>query len=248
LLLTPSTAVWQVRDAVAVALRPPEGRSPRPTKGRILVVGEDLRLAKALGAALRRVGYEVDHASTGRAALDALPADLVLLDRDLADSDGIEVCRALRARDDRGIIVLSTRHGERDRVLGLRSGADDYMMKPIHFQELHARVEAVMRRVQPRFGRQRVVGRLRVDVEGHQAYIQDQPVKLTRKEFEILCVLVAQPEAVVHRAALISKVWRTTWHGTSSTLNVHMASLRVKLRGAVSIETIRGIGYRIVGC
>jgi len=212
---------------------------------RVLLVEDDFRFARALAAALRRSGYEVDHATTAMEALAAPPADLVLLDLGLPDSDGVEVCRQLQADHDVAVIMLTARGEERDRVAGLRCGADDYVVKPFSYAELQARIEAVLRRARPRAGGVSTVGRVRVDFERHQAYVDDEPVALTRKEFQLLGILAAEPETTVRRERLLAEVWRTSWRGTSRTLDVHMATLRAKIGDSAQIETVRGVGYRI---
>jgi DNA-binding response OmpR family regulator len=214
---------------------------------RVLLVEDDFRFARALAAALRRSGYEVDHVTTAAQAFAAPLADLVLLDLGLPDTDGVEVCRQLRAHSDVGIIMLTARAEERDRVIGLRCGADDYVVKPFGFAELQARIEAVLRRARPRPAGVHTIGRLQVDLDRHTAWVGDAEILLTRKEFQILALLVAQPEVAVKRERLLAEVWHTSWRGTSRTLDVHMATLRSKLGDGVQIQTVRGVGYRLVG-
>jgi DNA-binding response OmpR family regulator len=213
---------------------------------RVLLVDDDLRFATALTAALRRSGYEVEHAPTASAALAAPPCDLVLLDVGLPDGDGVDVCRRLRETSDVAIIMLTARGEERNRVVGLRSGADDYVSKPFGFAELQARIEAVLRRARPRPAGARTVGRLRVDLDRHLAYVDGNPITLTRKEFQLLAILAAEPEVAVRRERLLREVWHTSWRGVSRTLDVHMATLRQKIGDGARIQTIRGVGYRIV--
>jgi DNA-binding response OmpR family regulator len=213
---------------------------------RVLLVDDDIRFATALTAALRRSGYEVEYAATAGAALAAPPCDLILLDVGLPDGDGVDVCRRLRETSDVGIIMLTARGEERSRVIGLRSGADDYVSKPFGFAELQARIEAVLRRARPRPAGARTVGRLRVDLDRHLAYVDGEPVTLTRKEFQLLAILAAEPEVAVRRERLLQEVWHTSWRGVSRTLDVHMATLRQKIGDGARIQTIRGVGYRIV--
>jgi DNA-binding response OmpR family regulator len=213
---------------------------------RVLLVDDDTRFAGALTAALRRSGYEVDHAATAAAALAAHPGDLVLLDVGLPDGDGMDVCRRLRAQGEVAIIMVTARGEERDRVAGLRGGADDYVVKPFGLAELRARIEAVLRRVRPRQSGPRVVGRLRIDLDRHEVCVGDRPVILTRKEFHLLTLLVTEPGTAVRRERLLTEVWHTSWRGASRTLDVHMATLRGKVGEGAQIETIRGVGYRIV--
>lgn len=213
---------------------------------RVLLVEDDTRFARALSAALRRHGYQVEHANGVTDGLAAPPCDLILLDLNLPDGDGVELCRLLRQTRDVAIIMLTARAEEADRVVGLRCGADDYVVKPFGFAELQARMEAVLRRTRPPLVGVRTVGRLRVDLDRHSAYIDADPINLTRKEFELLRMLVDTPQQAVRRERLLSEIWRTTWRGTSRTLDVQIGTLRAKIRTAAEIQNIRGVGYRIV--
>jgi DNA-binding response OmpR family regulator len=213
---------------------------------RVLVVEDDARFAAALCSGLRRGGYQVDLVATAADVPAAPQCDLVLLDLGLPDGDGIEVCRKLRQETAVGIIMLTARGQEVDRVAGLRCGADDYVVKPFGFAELYARMEAVLRRAHPRPAGVRIVGRLRVDLDRHSAHAGAEPIGLTRKEFQLLALLMAEPERVVRRERLFCDIWHTSWHGTSRTLDAHMTSLRSKIGKAARIETVRGVGYRIL--
>jgi DNA-binding response OmpR family regulator len=213
---------------------------------RVLLVEDDVRFAAVLGEALRRRGYQVEHAGTAGAAVPGPGCDLVLLDLRLPDGDGLEVCRRLRVDSGIPIIIISGRGSERDRVTGLRGGADDYLVKPFGVAELQARIEAVLRRVHPSVDRVRTVGRLRIDPDAHLARIDERDVRLARKEFQLLVALTRQPGSVVRRDQLVAQVWHTSWPGVSRTLEVHVGSLRAKVRSAVRIEAVRGVGYRLV--
>jgi DNA-binding response OmpR family regulator len=213
---------------------------------RLLLVEDDLRFASALTSGLRRGGYSVDLATTAADVPPEPSCDLVLLDLGLPDGDGIEVCRMLRQRSDIGIIILTARGREPDRVAGLRCGADDYVVKPFGFAELFARIEAVLRRARTRPAGVRTIGRLSLDLDRHSAHIGADPITLTRKEFALLARLMAEPELVVRREHLFSDIWHTSWQGTSRTLDAHVTSLRSKIGTAAQIETVRGVGYRIV--
>ncbi|MFC4911934.1 response regulator transcription factor [Actinomadura gamaensis] len=213
---------------------------------RALLVEDDRRFAAALVRALGRCGYEVEHAPDAAAALAAPPCDIVLLDLGLPDLDGLEVCRRLRERGEVGIIVLTARSTERDRVTGLRAGADDYLVKPFGMAELQARMEAVLRRARPRpDGGVRVLGALAVDLAARVLTLDGVPVRLTPKEFTLLARLIREPGAVVERETLLREVWGTSWQGRSRTLDVHVSTLRAKLGGAARIETVHGVGYRL---
>ncbi|MEV5573066.1 response regulator transcription factor [Spirillospora sp. NPDC052269] len=214
---------------------------------RALLVEDDRRFAAALVKALARCGYEVEHAPDAASALAAPPCDIVLLDLGLPDLDGLEVCRRLRERGEVGIIVLTARSTERDRVTGLRAGADDYLVKPFGMAELQARMEAVLRRARPRHrDGVRALGRLTVDPAARTLTLDAAPVRLTPKEFTLLARLIREPGAVVERETLLREVWGTSWQGRSRTLDVHVSTLRAKLGDAARIETAHGVGYRLV--
>jgi DNA-binding response OmpR family regulator len=214
---------------------------------RLLLVEDDIRVAAALVTGLQRRGYEVQHAATAAEALAAPPVDLVLLDLNLPDGDGLVVCRALRgASPGMGIIVLTARGEERDRVIGLRTGADDYVVKPFSMAELHARIEAVLRRArsEERAGSVLSLGELTIDVAAREVRYADREVPLTRKEFEVLLSLARQPGVAVPRDRILMDVWQNTWRG-GHTLEVHIGSLRAKLGVEDLVQTVRGVGYRL---
>jgi DNA-binding response OmpR family regulator len=212
---------------------------------RVLLVEDDRGVAEALAIALRRRGYEVLHATTAAEALAAPRVEMILLDLGLPDGDGVEVCRTLRDRGHgMGIIAVTARGDERDKVAGLRSGADDYMVKPISAPELHERIMAVLRRLR----RQEpviTIGGLRIDLAGHRVTRDEHPIPLTRMEFELLVRLARAPGVVVGRDELLIGVWGTVWPGARHSLDVHMATLRRKLAEPGLIETVRGVGYRL---
>jgi DNA-binding response OmpR family regulator len=222
----------------------PRRQDDRPT--RLLIVDDDIRLARALTAALRRRGYDVEHARTAADAITDQVVDLVLLDLGLPDADGLELCRQLRRRGDVGIIIVTGRAEQRDRVIGLGAGADDYIVKPFGLLELTARLQAVLRRYRPLPDGTLTAGPLRVDTDRHLVTIGDDPVDLTRKEFQLLAALARTPGTVVPRERLVAEVWQTAWLGKSRTVDVHIATLRAKLGEAVTVENIRGVGYRLV--
>ncbi|MDP9796070.1 DNA-binding response OmpR family regulator [Catenuloplanes nepalensis] len=215
---------------------------------RILLVEDDFRVAAAMISMLQRGGYRIEHAATVAAALSAAPCDLVLLDLNLPDGDGVDVCRALRARDpDLCIIAVTARGEERDRVVGLRMGADDYVVKPFSMAELQARIEALLRRTTRtrRSAAETVeVGPLRIDYAARTVQVDGRAVTLTRKEFDILASLARQPGVVLSGERLLLDVWQTTWSG-KHTLQVHVGSLRAKLGRADLVQNVRGVGYRL---
>ena len=215
---------------------------------RILLVEDDCRVAGVMTSMLQRRGYDVEHAATATAALAAAPCDLVLLDLNLPDGDGVDVCRALRARSAHlGIIAVTARGEERDRVTGLRGGADDYVVKPFSMAELQARIEALLRRAAlpgPPPGEIVEVGPLRIDCAARTVLLDSRPIALTRKEFDVLASLARQPGVVLTRERILLDVWQTTWSG-KHTLEVHVASLRAKLGRPDLVQTVRGVGYRL---
>ncbi|MEU6022914.1 response regulator transcription factor [Micromonospora sp. NPDC047134] len=214
---------------------------------RILLVEDDRRVAGALSSALNRRGYEVEHAATVAAALCAAPCDLVLLDLTLPDGDGTDLCRELRRRSSQlGIIAVTARGEERDRVLGLRIGADDYVVKPFSMVELQARIEAVLRRAShtPPQRTMIEVGTVRVDAAARTVTVADRPVSLTRKEFDVLLSLARQPGVAVPRDRILLDAWGTTFTDRH-TVEVHVGSLRNKLGDPRLVETVRGVGYRL---
>jgi DNA-binding response OmpR family regulator len=214
----------------------------------VLLVEDDRTIAEPLVRALSREGFEVDHVTSGAAAIDAAPADVVLLDLGLPDLDGIVVCRELRRRStDTAIIVVTARAAEMDRVTLLELGADDYVVKPFGLRELVARMRAVLRRSAPRqeAAAELEIGPVRVDLRAHTVTVGGEPVHLTPKEYDLLLFLAQDVGAVRTRDEILREVWDEHWFGSSKTLDVHMASLRRKLGAADLIETVRGVGFRL---
>jgi len=214
---------------------------------RVLIVEDEDAIATPLAEGLSREGFEVVRAATGRAALEAPPVDVVLLDLRLPDLDGLDVCRELRERSPVPIIVVTARGEEADRVVGLELGADDYVVKPFGLRELIARIRAVTRRAQPLPGGDLLLetGELSVDLRTRRARVADRELDLTQKEFELLAALARDAGAVVSRRRLLEEVWQTSWYGSSKTIDVHVAALRRKLGEPAWIETVRGVGFRL---
>ena len=236
-----------------VRLSPRFGHAPTAGRGRpydllvhLLVVEDEDAIAEPLVEGLRREGFAVTRVATGAAALDALPADLVLLDLRLPDTDGYTVCRELRARSDVPIIMVTAKGEEIDRVVGLELGADDYVVKPYGLRELVARIRAVSRRTSVRAAAHVLrAGPIEMDVPGRRASISGRELALTVKEFDLLALLVREAGTVVDRRTILREVWDTTWLGSSKTVDVHVASLRKKLGDPTLIETVRGVGLRV---
>jgi len=218
----------------------------------VLIVEDEDAIAEPLVEGLGREGYDVTRVATGAAALEADEPDLILLDLRLPDMDGYDVCRAIRARSNVPIIMVTARGEEMDRVVGLELGADDYMVKPYGLRELIARIRAVTRRggaggrAEPEVDTIRT-GALEIDLRARKVTVDGQDVALTVKEFELLAALAADPGAVVTRKQLLEQVWDTNWYGSTKTIDVHVASLRRKLGDPGWVETVRGVGFRLRG-
>lgn len=220
----------------------------------ILIVEDDDRVSAALGAFLRKAGYTTTRAADGAAAMDALGSEteVVLLDLGLPDVDGIDLCRRIRARSGVPIIIATARSDVGERIKGLRAGADDFVVKPYDVHELMARIEAVTRRIRnsPAEAAEHPgieIGGVRIDLTSRQVLVDEEPVELTRKEFDIVAVLARYPGVVVPRDRIIREVWQTDWHAFARSLEVHVGSVRRKLGAAAVIETVRGVGYRMLG-
>ncbi|MGI5471236.1 response regulator transcription factor [Streptomyces sp. CA-132043] len=229
---------------------------------RLLLVEDDNHVAAALSAVLARHGFEVVHARSGEEALHALVPDaddafaVVLLDLGLPDQDGFEVCGRIRKLTGTPVIMVTARSDVRSRIHGLNLGADDYVVKPYDTGELLARIHAVSRRTVHGPGEHAPeeaagedllrIGAVTIEPATRRVAVNGSTVPLTRKEFDLLALLAQRPGVVFRREQIISEVWRTSWEGTGRTLEVHIASLRSKLRMPALIETVRGVGYRLV--
>ncbi|MFD6300017.1 response regulator transcription factor [Streptomyces sp. NPDC060235] len=223
---------------------------------RLLLVEDDNHVAAALSAVLARHGFDVTHARSGEEALQALVPEsdgfgVVLLDLGLPDQDGYEVCGKIRKRTATPVIMVTARADVRSRIHGLNLGADDYVVKPYDTGELLARIHAVARRTAHDDAATPgedalLLGPVRIELPNRQVTVGGTTVQLTRKEFDLLALLAQRPGVVFRREQIISEVWRTSWEGTGRTLEVHVASLRSKLRMPALIETVRGVGYRLV--
>jgi DNA-binding response OmpR family regulator len=227
---------------------------------RILVVEDELDLAGAVAAGLRREGYAVDIAGDGRAALDRLDVnayDMVCLDLNLPDLDGLDICRHVadtpRAATDPveapRILVLSARDRVEDRIAGLDHGADDYLVKPFALGELTARVRALLRRDASGGGAVLRWDGIELDAARHVATIDGRPVDVTPKEFALLRFLLLHPDAVHSAERLLEHVWDEHADPFTNTVRVTISNLRRKLAESADrqpIETVTGRGYRLV--
>jgi two-component system response regulator MprA len=221
------------------------------TRPRILVVDDDPRIASSLRRALLYEGYEVETAADGVEGLARareLPPDLVILDVMMPGLDGIEVCRRLRAEGEVAILMLTARDATSARVAGLDSGADDYLVKPFAYEELMARVRALLRRGTGRAPRVLSYGGLQLDLDTREVSRQGRAVTLTAKEFELLEHLLRQPRRVFTRDQLLESVWGVDSNATSNVVDVYVGYLRQKLEEAGEsrlVQTVRGVGYAL---
>ncbi|HEY7660124.1 MAG TPA: response regulator transcription factor [Actinomycetota bacterium] len=221
---------------------------------RVLVVDDEPMVREVLARYLAKEGYAVDVAADGEAALAsyarAVP-DLVLLDLMLPRVDGLEVFRRIRAHAPTAVIMITARGEETDRVVGLELGADDYVTKPFSPREVVARVRAVLRRsVASREEPPHIViaGDLEIDGPKRELRRTGSPVRLTRKEFDLLYLLASNPGRAFSRSELLEEVWDFAWDGDTSTVTVHVRRLREKIEDDPSnplhLATVWGVGYR----
>ncbi|HVG19579.1 MAG TPA: response regulator transcription factor [Blastocatellia bacterium] len=220
----------------------------------VVIVEDDEDIADSIRYNLEREGFRVRVAVTGEAALNLIldrPPNLILLDLNLPHMSGFEMCRRLRAEAATArvpILMLTARTEEADKVLGLNIGADDYITKPFGMRELVARVNAVLRRAdglepeRPIFDN----GVLRIDPASFSVRYKGRDVRLTRKEFALLAELARNQGRVMTREVLLDRVWSLSYYGDSRTLDVHIRRLRQKLADPSLIETVTGVGYRLL--
>ena len=221
-------------------------------KGRVLIVDDDLALSEMLSIVLRQEGLDVTHVADGTSAVaafrDSRP-DLVLLDVMLPGMDGMEVCRRIRAESGVPIVMLTARTDTVDIVVGLESGADDYVVKPFSVPELMARVQALLRRSAPRrVSDLLTAGDVTLDRAGHRVTRSGREIALGPTEYKLLEVLLESAGRVLGRGQIIDRVWGTTAEIDERTIDVHVGRLRKSLvRGdeADPIRTVRGAGYVI---
>jgi len=218
----------------------------------ILLVEDDDRICAALRPALHRHGMSTTRLDRGRDVLDHLEGtDVVLLDLGLPDRDGMDVCREIREVSEVPVLVVTAKGEIDDRILGLHSGADDYLVKPYDVGELVARIHAVHRRRRVPAAADGGAGDgvvevadVHVDLDRHQVTVAGDQVSLTRKEFQVLAMLARADGAVCTRNQIVAEVWGRTWPGANRTLDVHVATLRTKLGRPELVQTVRGVGYR----
>ncbi|QVQ51151.1 response regulator transcription factor [Spiractinospora alimapuensis] len=215
----------------------------------VLLAEDDTSISEPLSRALRREGYAVDVTIDGTTTLEHAQtgdADLIVLDIGLPEMDGLEICRRIRAEGHgTPVLILTARADEVDTVVGLDAGADDYVTKPFRLAELLARVRALLRRGGTDVP---VVHGLRIDNDSRRAWLGDEELHLTTKEFDLLRILVRDAGKVVTREQIMREVWDTNWWGSTKTLDMHISWLRRKLGDDANdpayITTVRGVGFR----
>jgi two-component system response regulator MtrA len=224
--------------------------APR-TRGRVLVVDDDAALAEMLGIVLRGEGFDPVFCADGNTAVDAFRAskpDVVLLDLMLPGRDGIDVCRAIRAESGTPIVMLTAKSDTIDVVVGLESGADDYIVKPFKPKELVARIRARIRRTDDIGSQVLTINDLTIDINGHTVRRGSEVLALTPLEFDLLACLAKRPGQVFTREALLQEVWGYRHAADTRLVNVHVQRLRAKIErdpeAPEIVLTVRGVGYK----
>lgn len=221
------------------------------SRGRVLVVDDDAALSEMLGIVLRGEGFEPVFCGDGAEALDAFrqaQPDLVLLDLMLPGRDGVDVCRAIRAESGTPIVMLTAKSDTIDVVVGLESGADDYIIKPFKPKELVARIRARIRRNDEPASQSLTIGDLDIDVSGHEVRRGGEVLSLTPLEFDLLVCLARKPGQVFTREVLLQDVWGYRHSADTRLVNVHVQRLRAKVEADPEkpeiVLTVRGVGYK----
>jgi two-component system, OmpR family, response regulator RegX3 len=213
----------------------------------VLVIEDDEPIALALVTGLRRAGFEATSVGSAAAALNALPTEFILLDLSLPDRDGVDLFHSLREVTTAPIIMVTARGSEEDRISGLDLGADDYVVKPFGVRELIARINAVLRRSSAKDPEPvQILNEVEIDRRVRAVRSRGSVVTCTPKEYGILEFLARDPGKVITRQELLDGVWGPHWYGATKMIDVHVASLRRKLGAPEFIETLRGVGFRIV--
>ena len=224
-------------------------------RSKILLVDDEPKVCELIKAYLIKDGYDVIVASDGKAAIEQAQrhkSDLILLDLNLPELDGLEVCRTIRKQSNVPIIMLTARDEETDKIVGLELGADDYVTKPFSPRELAARVGAVLRRYREGLKRseQVVAGNLILDPEKYEATYLGQPLSLTTAEFKLLSVLARNPGRVYTRLQLMDSAFGESYEGYERTIDAHIKNIRQKIskiapESSNPLFTVRGVGYKL---
>jgi DNA-binding response OmpR family regulator len=218
----------------------------------ILVIEDETSIATFVAAYLRNAGYGVTTAATAQTALIQLAGDapaLVILDLNLPDGDGVELCRRIRKTSDVPILMLTARDEDIDKIIGLEVGADDYMTKPFNPRELVARVKSILRRAAPERRKSESEeiqhGELAINAGKREVHVGDEEIRLAPKEFDLLWELLDHRGIVLTRDQLLERVWGYTFAGDTRTVDVHVRQIRRKLGDASPIVTVWGVGYKV---
>jgi DNA-binding response OmpR family regulator len=218
----------------------------------ILVIEDETSIASFVAAYLKNAGYTVRTAATAQAALNEVVSEmpaLIVLDLNLPDGDGVELCRRIRKSSDVPILMLTARDEDVDKIIGLEVGADDYMTKPFNPRELVARVKSVLRRAAPERRRSETAelshGELVINSGKREVYVGDEEIRLAPKEFDLLWELLDHRGIVLTRDQLLERVWGYTFAGDTRTVDVHVRQIRRKLGDASPIVTVWGVGYKV---
>ena len=224
-------------------------------RNKILVVDDETKITDVLRLYLERDGFHVSSASNGKQAIEKATSykpDLIILDLNLPDIDGLEVCRTIRKQSNVPVIMLTGRGEEVDKIVGLELGADDYVTKPFSAREIVARVKAVLRRQTPEATtpEKTTIGRLTIDVGRYEATCEGQRLDLTTTEFKLLVTLAQAPGRVFSRTQLLDAVQGIDYDGYDRTVDAHIKNLRQKMTASnatcgCQIETVRGVGYKL---
>ena len=222
------------------------------TQHNILVVEDETSIASFVAAYLKNAGYAVRTAATSQTALTEVASEmpaLIVLDLNLPDGDGVELCRRIRKSSDVPILMLTARDEDVDKIIGLEVGADDYMTKPFNPRELVARVKSVLRRAAPERRRSETAelshGALTINAGKREVHVGDEEVRLAPKEFDLLWELLDHRGIVLTRDQLLERVWGYTFAGDTRTVDVHVRQIRRKLGDASPIVTVWGVGYKV---
>ncbi len=216
---------------------------------RVLVVDDDEDVRDVIVFALERERFDVRQAADGPTAVETaerFAPDVILLDLNLPGMRGIDVCQRIRAFSDAYILMLTASDDLTDKLVGLSTGADDFVTKPCSMSEIVARIRAMMRRTRTAQTSVtvRTFGDLRLDPATREVHVAGKPVSLTRIEFDVLDVLSTDPKVVVAKGRLLERVWGPNWNGDDHVVDVHVSNLRRKI-GSAYIRTVRGVGYRL---
>ena len=218
---------------------------------RILIVEDEPNIASFVQAYLQKAGFQVERAATGKEGIDKATARapaLVVLDLNLPDMDGLEVCKAVRANGQTPILMLTARDDDVDKIVGLEVGADDYMTKPFNPRELVARIRSILRRATappPKTKGRKTHGLIVIDADRRETSVDGVPVALAPKEFELFWELLDHRGIVLTREQLLERVWGYTFAGDTRTVDVHVRQLRRKIGDSCPVVTVWGVGYKV---